>query len=290
MARVVVARDGTFWGELEAINANFADLYSLVSGPVAQAEREILGTYGDTVSVESKAKSLTKFGRNDDVGTSLETVWEVGGDETYVTTNAIDTISSSDAADVVEMSIEGHTVSGTGTSAQFTFVKEAVTLNGQNKVLLPTPLARVSRVYITDSVPIAGDVYVYEDDTLAAGVPTTAAKIHMVVKGTEGRTQSYKAATTFSNTDYAIVTGGYASVNKKTAASVDVEFQVRPAGGVFRPVGRFSLNSAAQTTQQIAFNPYVIVPKNADVRVVAIASTTGVSVDATFQAYLAGVV
>ena len=39
----------------------------------------------------------------------------------------------------------------------------------------------------------------------------------------------------------------------------------------------------------ILFNPYVIVPKNSDIRVRAIASTTNVEVDATFQALLAEV-
>lgn len=259
---------------------------------VSQAEREILSTYGDVVSVEAKAKSLLKFGRNANVGTSYETVWEYGGNETYVTTNAIDTVSSSSASDTAtEMFIEGHTVSGTGTSSQFTFVTQTVTLNGQNKVTLATPLARVSRAYVANSTVLVGDFYVYEDDTLSSGVPTTATKVHMTVEGaTSGHTQSFKAATTFSNTDYAIVTGGYAAVNKKTSANVDFVIEVRQAGGVFRPAGgRIALQSGGQTTQQIQFDPYVIIPKNADVRVRAIASTTAVEVDASFQAYLAAV-
>lgn len=258
---------------------------------IRHAEREILNTYGDTVSVAAKKKSLLKFGRNASVGTSYETVWEYGGDETYVTTNAIDTVSSSSASDTAtEMFVEGHTVSGTGTSSQFTFTTQTVTLNGQNKVLLTTPLARVSRAYVSSGT-LVGDFYVYEDDTLSSGVPTTASKVHMTVEGaTSGHTQSFKAATTFSNTDYAIVTSGYAAVNKKTSASVDFVIEVRQAGGVFRPAGgRISLQSGGQTTAQIQFDPYVIIPKNADVRIRAIASTTAVEVDASFQAYLAAV-
>jgi hypothetical protein len=290
MARVVVVRTGTWWGELDAINANFADLYAQVSGPITQAEREIFSIYGDTVSVETKARSLAKFGRDDEIGTVFETVWEFGGDEVYATTNIIDTISSSDASDTAVVTLEGHTVTGTGTAAQFTEVTETVTLNGQNKVVLATPLARVNRASLTGSATVAGDVYVYADGTISAGVPTTAADVHITITGTNGNTQSYKAATAFSNLEYALLTGFTASVNKKTSASVDVELQIRGVGGVFRPVARISLNSGAQTTQQIVFNPYIIVPKNADVRIEGVASATGVSVDASFQAYLAGVV
>lgn len=257
---------------------------------ITYAESEILGTYGDTVSVSAKRKSLLKFGRNEDVGTSYETVWEYGGDETYVTTNAIDTISSSDAADTAVIYVEGHTVSGTGASSQFTFVSQTATLNGQNKVLLSTPLARVSRAYV-QSGTIAGDIYVYEDDTLSGGVPTTASKVHINIDQTgAGHTQSFKAATTFSNGDYFICTGGYAALNKRTAAAVDMVLEVRQPGGVFRPAGgRISLKTDGTTTAQVTFNPYVIVPKNCDIRIRAIASTTGVEVDASFQGYLAAV-
>ena len=40
----------------------------------------------------------------------------------------------------------------------------------------------------------------------------------------------------------------------------------------------------------ILFDPYVIIPKNADMRVVATSDTNNVEVDASFQAYLASVI
>lgn len=256
------------------------------------AEIEIYKTYGDVVSTEEKGKTLLKFGRNAGVGTSYETVWEYGGDETYCTTNAIDYVSSSSASDTATvMFVEGHTVSGTGADSKFTFVTQLVTLTGQTKAALTTPLARVSRAYVYSGT-LAGDFYVFEDDTLSAGVPQTASKVHITVEGaTSAHTQSFKAATTFSSTDYAIVTGGYAAVNKKTAANVDFVIEVRGPGGAFRPAGgRISLQSGGQTTAQIQFQPFVIIPKNADVRIRAVASTTAVEVDASFQAVLAKVV
>lgn len=271
------------------LNRMLQELYGNMK--IAHAERVILSTYGDTVSVEEKAKDLFKFGRNASVGTSSVTVWDANQDETFATTNAIDTISSSNASDTQEIAIEGHTVSGTGADAQFTFVVQTATLNGQSKVTLDTPLARCSRLYVNSNAQPAGDIYVYQDDTISGGVPTTSSKIHNTILGSDGFTQSYKCASTISNTDYYIVTGGYAAVAKKTAASADFTFQVRRPGGVFRPAGgRIALQSGGQTTAAITFDPYVIVPKNSDFRVVASASTTNVEVDATIQGYLAKVI
>ena len=49
----------------QVIRGIYDDVQDLKAGvydvKIAQAEREILSTYGDTVSVEQKAKSLLKF-------------------------------------------------------------------------------------------------------------------------------------------------------------------------------------------------------------------------------------
>lgn len=270
----------------------FAREVSADLGPqIAYAEQRILSDFGDQVSVFEKAKSLLKFGKNIDIDTGTrETVW-TGPDanETYVTTNIIDTISSSSASDTQNVVIEGHTVTGTGTNAQFTFVVQTATLNGQNKVVLSTPLARVSRAYDASTTPFAGDIYIYEDDTITGGVPNTSSKVHMNILGASGDTQSFKCATTFSNTDYFLCTGGWASINRSVTAVVDFRFEVRQVGGVFRPVSAISLTSDSGYAD-IFFNPYVIIPKNADVRVTAETGTNNTIVDASFQGYLAGIV
>lgn len=259
------------------------------------AEAQILGTYGDKVSTLGKAKTLLKFGKKDDLGTTAATIWQSDTMENYATTNAIDTVSSSAAGDTsLEFTIEGHTVSGTGVNAQFTFAIQTVTLNatnGQTRVTLTTPLARVSRMYASGATQPAGDVWVYEStDTDTAGVPDNPnTSAHIVVKGSQGETQSFKAATTFSNTDYFICTGGFASVDRKTSATVDFEMQVRAVGGLFRPVARLALDSNAQTSQQIQFYPYAVVPKNADIRIIATSSAANTEVSAQFLGFIAQV-
>lgn len=251
---------------------------------------EIENTYGQTVSVLEKKKTLLKFGRNDDLSStaSFATVWTVGGDETYVEDNLIVQISSTDAGDTTLAYIEGHTKSGTGSAGVFTFVTQSVSLSGQNAVALTTPLARCSRVANLGPTNWAGAIYVAESATLSLGSPSAIAKIHNKILA--GDQQSYKCATTFSNSDYAIITGGWFSVNRKLAAQVDFEMEIRLPGQVFKPVARITGSTDGVTTGQINFNPYVIVPHNSDVRIRARPSATGAQVNAAFQAYLAIVV
>lgn len=250
---------------------------------IEHAVQEIMNTYGD--SVRPKAKSLYKFGKNLDLDAAApETVWEHGGDEVYVTTNSIDTLSSSSTSDTaVTVRIEGHTVSGTGTDSQFTFVVQDASVNGQNKVTLTTPLARVSRVYVTSTTQAVGDVLVYEDTTIVGGVPSDDTKVHIgIYASTHGDNQSFKAATTFSNTDYFLLTSLILSVGKKTAATVDFSVEMRSPGGIFLPAFQTTLSDSSNSFQYDA-KPIFIVPKNYDIRIEAATSTNNTEVDALFM-------
>lgn len=254
---------------------------------IRQAINEIAGlSAGHTVSVESKAKSLLKFGRNSALNnTTFETIWEQGGHETYVSTNAIDRVSSSNAGNTQSVVIEGHTISG----SDLTFVVQTATLNGQNKVTLTTPLARATRMYNNGSTDFAGTVYVFEDDTVTGGVPNTASKIHLVGSGAP-RNQTEKAATAFSSTDYMLVTHLYGSVSTKTAATVEFVFQIRESGKVFR--NRAPGFSAARDSgaSVIPLRPYLIVPPNADCRLIGKATANNTEAEGGFGGYLAAVV
>ena len=65
------------------------------------AERYVYQNFGDVVSILDKGKTLSKFGRTEQASGSISTVWgDVGAlNETYVSTNIIDTVSSSAVAD-----------------------------------------------------------------------------------------------------------------------------------------------------------------------------------------------
>lgn len=255
---------------------------------IADALNRIQSDFGVTVSVKDKAKNLLKFGRNPNVGTASTgfTIWYTGQDqanETYVAdnVNSIDSVSSNNAADTnKQVVIEGHTMSG----GNRTFVTQNVTLQGQTRVPLTTPLNRSTRLANIGSTDLVGEVYVYENTPLTGGKPTDTTKIHLTIRA--GKNQSEKASTSLSSVDYWIVTGIRASVLEKAAnVFVDVELQVRRSGGVFREIEDVEASSLASGI--LNFVPYLIIPANADVRLVGVASTTGVDVTGSIQGFLA---
>ena len=261
--------------------------YEVPDGRLVQAEREIYQTFDDKVSVDRKAKSLIKFGKSAPLTTgSLQTVWTVGGNETYVNDNLIDSISSSSTLDQEEIYVEGHTVTGTGFDQQFSFVSFTVNLNGRTRVALPIPLARVSMIYNNNGSVLAGRVVVYENTTLNNGIPTDVTKIHIDIP--LGFQESFKVATTFSNTDYYILTGGFGAVSGKQDGAADFYLEIREPGKVFRQVAAIAGSSASSWI--IDLDPAVIVPKNCDVRVRVDSGSNNLIVFTSFQGYLAKVI
>lgn len=278
--------------EIEEIEQMFGGwnrrIYEVPDGRLVQAEREIQSTFGDVVSIDKKAKSLLKFGKSAELAAdTIETIWSYGGHETYVNDNLIDSISSTNAADTQDIYLECHTVEGTGTDQQFTFMTQTVSLNGQNRVSLPTPVARVSTAYNDNGTELVGGVYVYEDTAIVGGEPQDSTKVHEYIP--QGFQQSFKAATTFSNEDYYIVTGGFGSVSNKQAASVDFYLEIRTAGKIFRQGAAVSASSTGGSWQ-IDLDPCIIIPKNADIRITCETGTQGAVVFGSFKGYLAKVV
>ena len=241
---------------------------------IKRAEAEILGTYGDTVSVAQKRKSLAKFGRTSTAGTSESTVWRTGGNETLPTTNAIDEIVSTSGSDTGVVFIEGHTIS----SNELTFVTQSATLTGTSPVTLDTPLARVNRLYIAsdNSTDLVGDVTVYEN----------GGDTHLTVKGTLGENQSYKCQTAISNSDYWILTKASGSISEKSAGFVEFELQTKKVNGAWVPRYNFTVSSNGTTSFSDRFDPPIIITKNSDVRITCIADS-GTSTEAI--ARMAGV-
>ena len=226
-----------------------------------------------TVSVREKAKSLIKFGENDDldIGTK-ETIWSVGGHEVYPTSNTINRVVSTDAGDTQSVVIEGHTLSG----SDFTYVTQTATLNGTTPVTLATPLARANRLYNNGSTDFAGIVSVY----------ILASTTHLT-SGSAGTNQSLKCATAISSVDYWIVTGIGLSVEGTTSANVDFELQVREYGKVFRTVYYASTNNAGRF---VDFAQPIIVKPNSDVRMVGLSSVNNTKATAAIHGYLAVIV
>tara|TARA_R110000822_G_scaffold114707_1_gene246380 strand:+ start:944 stop:1762 length:819 start_codon:yes stop_codon:yes gene_type:complete len=263
--------------------------YEVPDARLVQAEREIYRQYGQFVSVHEKAKSLIKFGKSAPLtADTFATVWSVNNsNEVYVSTNVIDSISSSSALDEEEIYIEGHTVTGTGFDQKFTFVSQILNLNGQTRVALPVPLARVSVTTNNNGSPLQGRVVVYENTAIVDGIPTDLTKVHIDIP--LGFQESFKAATTFSDTDYYILTGGFGGVSGKQDSSADFYLEVRLAGRVFTQKAAVTTSSGGGNWD-INLDPAVIVPRNSDIRVVVQAGSNNAVVFASFKGYLAKVI
>jgi hypothetical protein len=231
---------------------------------------EVLNDYGDNVIV--KPKTLFKFGRNPDIDAGIyETVWLAGGDEVLPTGNTIDTIVSDNVADVYEIKVEGHIYVGT----DLIFQVQTVTLNGTTPVLLPTPLARCTRMFNNNGVDLVGEIIVTDSGT---------GLTHNTIAA--GKNQSEKGQTAFSSTDYGFITQVAGGPSSKTAALVEFDLQIRLPGKVFRTQFEFATSG---NSLNIQFSPYLIVPKNSDVRMRAKSNTNNTECFCSFNVILATV-
>lgn len=251
-----------------------------VSASTAAAILSIKTNFGDVVAFNGR--SVFKFGHtsnaDQNVQTEVQHLPTATPMETDAVGNVIDTISSSNAGDNQDIIISGHTVSG----GVFTSVAQTATLNGQNKVVLTTPLNKVSRAYNNNSSNLSGPIYVYEDDTVTLGVPDTDSKVHLIIAA--GKNQSEKCILTMADNEYLAISSMAASVAKKTSANADLDFQIRAPGKVWRTQAIIGLQTGGTNAFIATMDPMLIVPKNYDVRIIAESSANDTGVQAWFNA------
>lgn len=239
-------------------------------------------THGIILEVVSDT-ALRKFGSNTDADTgAFETVWTGGGDETYPTTNTIDTLSSSNVGDTQTVTLTGFTISGSGL---LTRVTQDVIVNGQNKVLLGTPLARIERGHNASAADLLGNIYVYRDTTLTAGVPTDLAFNHLVIEAIYQ--QSHKCAFSTDQDEFFFITSFGATTLQGNNAHADFSLETRKieaAGLVFR---NQLLMSASRDGADVDrhLDPVIIVPNNYDVRMRAESDVNNIGVSSDIAGY-----
>ena len=329
------------------------------------AKRVIFSDYGDNVSFDEKNKDLNKFGftaQCQTTSTELQRLPTGIFNETDIYQNLITTVSSDKVADVMDITIEGHTVgsdiavstltqvaglatcttgavhgystddwvyisganetgyngvvqiivtsttiftytvlattaspaTGTiiSTNQNKTFVSQTIALNGQTQVTLATPLNKASRIVNKPqnrATNITGSLYVYENDTTTAGTPDTNTKVHLM-NGVNGSiNNSLKASTSMSSQDYFIITNIHAHFEEKTAGYATVVFQKRECGGVWVEIDDITVGDN-MPSGVITFKPYLIIPKNSDIRLVGSASGANKEVGGSFEGILAKII
>lgn len=172
---------------------------------------------------------VNKFGRNPDVDTGAqEDIVSYGGTKTYLSVADTLYISSSNAGDTVDIVASGLDADGN---------RQEVTqaLNGQTKTEIGSGVTwlDVFRGWNANSTDLAGDVYIYADDTVTGGVPDTASKV--LAKIDQTKQQTHIAAYIIPSGYTGYLLGWYASMNRSnTTGASDVELFSREDGKVFR--------------------------------------------------------
>lgn len=139
---------------------------------------------------------MNKFGflPSQDLADKDWDVWEFAAQQPkYIypdlDTAPIDSLSSSDAADTMDLEVLGLDINGIE-------ARQVITLQGLTRVPLTTPLWRVYRMANFDinpttgkGVDITGTVYCYEDSDITAGVPDDDTKVRAIIIGDNNQTQ-----------------------------------------------------------------------------------------------------
>jgi hypothetical protein len=175
-----------------------------------------------------------KFGQNPDIGTSEEDLWNVGGDETLLS-SAVTMYASATGAATQTLIVQGL---GPDWKDQTGFV----TLNGTAQAEIRSAAneaqtwTRINRAYQVSAAPDPGfDVYIAESDTLSTGVPQTAAKIHALIDFTNAAQQTQKALYTVPSGKVAFILNveaymGAATSGASRSAGVFIEVEQLATG------------------------------------------------------------
>lgn len=235
---------------------NVADVYPF----------EILGGLGYIPNIEQEFK----FGYNPDLAADTEEdVWDFGGTYTFSTTDDIDTLSSSSAADNQMVSI-------TGLDINYDLLTVYATLDGQNKVTLGTSFLRVWRIMNLGTTDFAGSIYAYVNGAITAGIPDVATTIRAYVEN--GNNQTLMLIYTVPRGYTGVVRRVFLALGGRKTGFITVKYWARPFGRVFQVKGVTDLAAAGTSAIQSIFKSALTFPEKTDFRVSATGDTLGLTI------------
>lgn len=257
----------------------------------ALAEWNRRGEHGHNWSVGYASQQLIRLGARPDVDTTKVQVWEIDADAEVLLTpndgNLIDTVSSSSILDV------GNTIRVFGSAFDdndnLVRIAQDVTLNGRNKVTLPTPIARCCEMNQTSFETLAGDVYLYQDTAITNGVPSDLAKVAINILGSAGKTRSFKAGCVVAGDESLAITGGTFAGNTTRDRLVDFSLEWKPVSASVWQTAIGTVTVATDGSPTLTFQRAVVefLPPNSDIRIMAQASGNNVPVYANMLGHYA---
>ena len=229
---------------------------------------------------------VNKFGRNTDVDTALEAVWDGGGTSMYLptstwsaTANITDLVSSSTSDNGLTVEIQGLDTNWAAVTQTKTLGTPATT-----SVDLDTPLIRVFRMKNPGGTAYTGTIQCGAGNASSA---FSAANLRAQI--TIGFDQTLMALYSIPASATGYLTSWGASLNKGTPASggVTTILWARTFGGVFRVQDTRSLMvTGTSAPEPRIYNPYPSYSAKTDILVTAQGSTSNFDVSAGFDLIL----
>lgn len=179
-----------------------------------------------------------------------QTVWNLPGQDIYNfsvdDTAPINTISSSSANDTQTLVIIGLADNGNE-------VKQFVTLQGQNKVTLVTPLGRHNIMSNESSAGLEGNVYLYEDTNITNGVPGDLDFVRGYIA--IGDNVSKQGIYTVPNGKIILLSSIYPMLSKQQDADVSLQFETKRFGKAKQSTIPVGINSAGTSFLPVILDP-----------------------------------
>ena len=233
------------------------------------------------------AFKVTKFGANDNVGTSMETVWDAGGlypwDE-FDSATTVNIISTSTEDDEDQGGgVEGtgaHRITIEGLDNDYNLVSETLITNGTSQRASTTEFKRVYRAYVIKSGT---------DDTNAGTISirvgtTTVGQIR--VTGGEGLGQTFMSTYTVPAGYTGYIYHWNISTAKAYNLSADSDvYLVQRNGGEQSWRAQDIVHTNANSIERTYTFPLKINEKT-DIEVRGLSSTSGIAISATYQILL----
>ncbi len=240
---------------------------------------------------ERKQDYVLKFGLNPDIDSGdAETIWSLGGQYVFTTSDTENYyISSDDAGDNQNIKGELIVLNDIGKYERYQY---DVQLNGTTPVLIPTPnnwpCVASNRAFNDSQTPLNGDVYIYEDTLTAGGVPSDITKVKShIVNGSEQTEQAiYTVPELLEDGRQVLIAelyswSGEAIRNRSTAGLLTLK--VFEKGKVGRVRGNIGLSESRLSSQVFGENTPLEIKAGADIIINASElSTNNVAIQANF--------
>lgn len=222
-----------------------------------------------------KLSVVHKFGQNPDLdsGDSYRPIWDIGEEYTYSTTADIDSLSSSDDSDTQEIEVQG-------LDTNWELTLQTITLTGQTRKALDTPLIRVFRMINRGSSDLAGDVYCYVNTAITAGVPDDLSYVRAHIM--DGNNQTLMLIYTVPSNYTAYLVAGRLHVYKSIAGVIESRVWLRDPGGVFRIQETLSIHSQGAGADY-NFPVPLTIPEKSDIYVDAASSALNMGVSGSLD-------